>query len=251
MAVIWRKKIANNSYEVRSAGASRRLYTNGVCHTQFNPKRVLTGSIWDLLLLPVFFKQPQQIQRVLVLGVGGGAVIRLLQHFLCVQEIQAVELDATHLYLAQRFFGVSGDNLYLHQSDAVEWVEVYSDEPFDLIIEDVFTDSHGQPVRAIAANSRWFKSLRGILNKEGILVMNFASQAEFRQSAVKQVRSVNHMFGSIFQLTMPTLDNHVGVYLQEACNSTELHQSLLKHKSIRRALESKYLSYRIRKQRSL
>ncbi len=37
MAVLWQKKTAGQHYEVRTAGNSRRLYKNGVCHSQFNP----------------------------------------------------------------------------------------------------------------------------------------------------------------------------------------------------------------------
>jgi len=61
---------------VRSAGYSLRLYTDGVFHTQYNPGNPLTGHIWDLLMLPAFFYEPDTIKRVLVLGVGGVASIQ-------------------------------------------------------------------------------------------------------------------------------------------------------------------------------
>jgi len=71
MAVIWQKKIAGTHYEVRSAGQTRRLYTNGLCHSEFNPQKLVTGSIWDLLVLPALFYKPGHIKKVLMLGVGG------------------------------------------------------------------------------------------------------------------------------------------------------------------------------------
>ena len=55
MAILWQKKIKNTQYEVRSAGQTRRLYTDGVFHSQFNPNRAITGGVWDLLMLPTFF----------------------------------------------------------------------------------------------------------------------------------------------------------------------------------------------------
>ncbi len=75
MAIVWSKKVAETRYEVRSAGSPLRLYTDGVFHSQYNPEQLLTGHVWDLLMLPAFFYPKNTIKRVLVLGVGGGAVV--------------------------------------------------------------------------------------------------------------------------------------------------------------------------------
>ena len=45
MAILWQKIIKNTQYEVRSAGQTRRLYTDGVFHSQFNPQRAITGGV--------------------------------------------------------------------------------------------------------------------------------------------------------------------------------------------------------------
>ena len=52
MALLWERRVEGTLYQVRSAGRTRRLYTNGVFHSQYNPVRPVTGSVWDLLLLP-------------------------------------------------------------------------------------------------------------------------------------------------------------------------------------------------------
>ena len=87
MSILWQKTAGQDRYEVRSAGRSLRLYRNGVLHTQYNPSRPIGGNLWDLLLDPAFFRSPEAIRRVLVLGVGGGAVIRLLNRFVRPDEI--------------------------------------------------------------------------------------------------------------------------------------------------------------------
>ena len=73
MALVYQKQLGNSHYEVRSAGASLRLYSNGVLHSQYNPNTPVGGTIWDLLLLPGFFKDTPP-KRILVLGLGGGAI---------------------------------------------------------------------------------------------------------------------------------------------------------------------------------
>ncbi len=125
MAVLWQKKTNGTHYEVRTAGQTHRLYTNGVFHSQFNPKRPLSGGVWDLLMLPAFFFPDLHARRILVLGVGGGTVIRLLHHFIKPTEIVGVELNPMHLRVAKRFFGVDKKVASLYQADAVEWIREY------------------------------------------------------------------------------------------------------------------------------
>ena len=71
MAVLFEKVANGRVYQVRSAGNSRRLYTDGVFHSQYNPNHIITGSVWDLLFLPSQFYAKGALKRVLVLGVGG------------------------------------------------------------------------------------------------------------------------------------------------------------------------------------
>ena len=76
MAIIWSHRENGHLYQVRGAGASLRLYTDGVLHSQFNPRRVVTGSVWDLLWLPLFFRSSPAPDRVLLLGMGAGTAVR-------------------------------------------------------------------------------------------------------------------------------------------------------------------------------
>ena len=66
MAVIWSKTTKDTHFEVRRAGRSVRLYSNGVFHSQYNPANPISGTVWDLLLLPAFFRPTGTIRRALV-----------------------------------------------------------------------------------------------------------------------------------------------------------------------------------------
>ena len=103
MAVIFTKQQGPDHYEVRSAGSSVRLYSNGVLHSQYNSLHPISGAIWDLLVLPGFFlKHPPR--NILVLGLGGGTVIHLIRHFFPDSHITCVEKEAMHIQIAKRFF---------------------------------------------------------------------------------------------------------------------------------------------------
>ena len=80
IAVLYRKKVGRCLYEIRAAGSTRRLYTDGVLHSQFNPRRLITGSVWDLLWLGLFFRPDPNPKRVLVLGLGAHTGVQYFGH---------------------------------------------------------------------------------------------------------------------------------------------------------------------------
>jgi len=247
MAILWQKKVAGTTYEVRSAGRTRRLYTDGVFHSQYNPERPVTGSIWDLLLLPAYFYPKGTIKRILVLGVGGGAVIQQFQHFLKPEKITGVELNTNHLYIARHYFGVRHSNITLIHADAIEWVKEYQGERFDLIVDDLFGEQGGEPVRAINANLQWFRLLSRMLSKEGALVTNFVSSRELKQCSYFKDKEMRGKFKSAFKLSAPAYENAIGVFLKVAGSTLVLKKHLIQIPELNPNLKSCRLNYSIQR----
>lgn len=246
MAILWSRKIGGVRYEVRTAGRTRRLYTDGVFHSQFNPVRPVGGSVWDLLMLPAFFLPAGKVRRVLVLGVGGGAVIRLLQHFIQPESIVGVELNPVHLTVARRFFGVGGAGVELHRADALAWMKEYRGEPFDLIVEDLFGESGGEPVRAVSADAEWFRALLRHLAPAGVLVMNFADELELAEAWYANA-SVRRRFKAAFRLSTPQNENAVGAFLRRPSDGPALRRRLAGVPGLDPERSSTRLRYRIRR----
>lgn len=249
MAIVWSKNIEGKHYEVRSAGKTRRLYTNKVCHSQYHPESNITGSVWDLLSIPVFFYNKQEIKRVLVLGVGGGAVLRQINNWFSPNEIVGVELDAIHLSIAKRFFNLKQKNIQLFEANAKDWLLDYKGDTFDIIIEDMFTEVNGEPIRPIIASAKWINSLLERLHDDGMLILNFGSLEEFNASVAMLNKTLNKKFKSIFKLTTPGLDNHVAVYSRTEFKTKQLRERLLSTPELASALHSKKLKYRIRQEK--
>ncbi len=249
MAVIWHKTEGDTRYEVRQAGNSLRLYTNGVFHSQYNPKQPVTGNVWDLLMLPAFF-QPQRIRRVLVLGVGGGAVIRQLNHFLKPELIVGVELNPVHLEVARDHFGVEASNVELHEVDAIWWLRQYRGERFDLIIEDLFNDNNGEPERVIVADKPWMRRLLKHLTPYGTLVINFGSPQELKECAWFDDPTMRIKFPAAFKLTTPLYENAIGAFLRDEVESSELRRNLADWPELDGTKRSCRLNYVIRRLKS-
>jgi spermidine synthase len=226
MSLVWERRVRDTLYQVRRAGRSLRLYTNGVFHSQYNPVRPVTGSVWDLLLLPAFFYPPGALRRVLVLGVGGGAVIQQLRRFVQPDMLVGVELSGVHLSIARRFFGVAGDDVELVQADAVEWVKRCRGTGFDMIIDDLFGDYDGEPQRSVSADAAWVKSLCRCLNPGGMIVSNFTTTLELDVSAYRIDSVCRRRFSSTFQLSTAQNHNAVGVFLNRPATTRQLRERL-------------------------
>lgn len=247
MAVIWQKKIDGTRYQVRSAGSTLRLYTNNVCHSEFSPQKLVTGSIWDLLIIPALFYPAGRIQRVLMLGVGGGACILQLYHLLQPRSITGVEMNPVHLDIARRFFKLAATSAELCEADARSWLEDYRGGPFDMIIDDLFSVTSNEPVRAVEMNAGWLDLLLRHLAPRGLLVTNFASQQEFSSAAQLQDAATTTRFASVFRLSTPLLDNVVGAFTRIDTSAAELRKNISAHPLLGRALQTKQLRYRVRR----
>jgi spermidine synthase len=246
MAIRWMMHRAGSRYEVRSAGNSIRLYTNQVFHSQFNPTNPVSGNVWDLLMLPVLLFDLQRPLRVLMLGVGGGAVIRQLQLLRGHCEITGLELDPVHLRVARQHFGVRPGDATLIQGDARQWVAAYTGQPFDLVIDDLFGGSEGEPQRAIAATRDWVSLLLALTADDGIIVSNFVDRAELLGSAYCAVDSMQAAFPLRLQLTTPLYENRIGVFSRTPRDSADLRRNLKQIPQLARSLRRGRLRYALR-----
>lgn len=125
-------------------------------------------------------------------------------------------------------------------------MESYNGPPFDLIIEDLFVENKREPVRAVQADNGWFSELIGHITRSGIVVMNFISNDELNQSAYYTSATTRKRFNSAFQLSMPVLDNIVGVFMKEKVEGSLLRKNLAALPKFRQELQNKKLSYRMK-----
>ncbi|MFL0802855.1 MAG: class I SAM-dependent methyltransferase [Agarilytica sp.] len=223
MAIVWRGVRSGNAYEVRKAGNSVRLYTDGVFHSQWNPRRPFAGHLWDLLFLPALFHgRVWDLENCILLGLGGGAVINMFNTFTQVKNITAVDLDPIHIKLAKRYFIENNTNVSLVENDARVFLASQGHNPnistkADIIIDDLFygVESAGnstrrEAVRAVEVDSAWLSVLSDNLRSDGILVVNFESENQMRQ-ALKPKQLSSSGFVSHAYFRHPRYENVIGV----------------------------------------
>ena len=195
--------------------------------------------------MPALFSAPGKIKRVLVLGVGGGTVIQQLKRYIDPEKIVGVELNPVHLQVAKRFFFVNKSIAELHQADAVKWLSDFKGPKFDMIIDDLFGEQDGEPMRAVSPSVKWFNLLHKNLSNHGVLVMNFIGSSELRRAAYFTDDLVAQKFKSAYQFTLPLYDNVIAAFLKQNAHSEKLRQHLSESPGLRSSLNR--LDYRIRK----
>jgi len=226
MAILWSKTIDGTKYEVRTAGKTRRLYTDGVFHSQYHPERLYAGSIWDLLMLPALFYEPGQLKRILVLGAGGGAVVHLLRHYAQPEVIDAIDLNPVHINIARRFFGIKPSVANLVQADGIEWLQDFTGPRYDMIIDDMYGEEDGEPVRAIGLSFSWMSTLRKHLSPNGVLVLNTLSSKELKQAACFTNAQLSRSFKTAYQFHDPDYYNAIGAVFRQECNIKQFRSRL-------------------------
>ncbi len=209
MAILWQQTIEGNHYEVRTAGRSVRLYRNGVNHSQWNPKRPLSGSIWDLITLPTLHRPMNSLEDILILGFGAGSVGRQILELLMPKRIVGVELDPIHLSIADGFFECSS-GFDLIAGDAVEWVYKSVEKAiFDVIIDDLYSEEDGIPLRCVPMNTEWCEALATLLKPGGMLVFNMVEPRKIKHLPIFKSSKLKERFTEMMMYRIDGYENRV------------------------------------------
>lgn len=122
---------------VRVRGGRRELRVDGTLASRYEPGQVATGSVWDAIAAPLLALPPHRRRAVLILGLGGGSVARLIRALAPDAQIVGVEFDPGVVRAARRHFGLDRLRIEVVIGDALS-VLARERRRFDAVIEDVF-----------------------------------------------------------------------------------------------------------------
>lgn len=130
---------------------------------------------YSRLMFASYFFMPQQ-KQVLIVGLGGGAMVHFYEHYDAEVKVDAVEIDEKVVQVADKYFDVrTRKNTKIITADAFKYF-TSNQTLYDVIYMDAFlkpseqTDTTGQPLnlKTIA----FYKGLREHLTPEGIVIIN-------------------------------------------------------------------------------
>lgn len=179
------------------------------------PGKLATGSVWDLLALPLRIGTLPAAPRVLLLGVGGGSVVPLLRAFAPECTIVGVELDADVLRAARESFGIEQHGIELVHGDAIEFL-ARDRRKWDVVIEDVFGHDGKRLVKPSAMIEPGLARAARKVAKHGLLVSNSVHEA----AAARRV--FVREFGGGLDLALSDCSNHILVAGRSPPSAREL-----------------------------
>jgi spermidine synthase len=148
-------------------------------------------------------------RRVLIVGLGGGAMVRFLVHHEPQVKVDAVEIDPAVVRIAGEYFGVrSAGNVTVHTADAVAFIESTA-ERYDLILMDAFlrpssdTDTTGVPSRL--KTEAFLGRLKRALAPGGVVAFNINEHDRIADD----IAAVRAVFANVDVYRCPPAENKV------------------------------------------
>jgi len=134
---------------------------------------------------------PPDIKRVLMLGLGGGAIPTYLARSLPDATIDTVELDAGVINAAKTYFGVRPtDKSHLIEGDGRVFLNRHR-EPYDLILVDAFTGSY---IPFHLMTKEFYQLVHDHLAPHGVAAFNIIPSEKLFDS---NVRTLKVAFGDV------------------------------------------------------
>ncbi|OIO54260.1 MAG: hypothetical protein COX57_01595 [Alphaproteobacteria bacterium CG_4_10_14_0_2_um_filter_63_37] len=197
----------DTSVEVREEGRYRWLtFSGGAPQSALDreePGRLVFEHLHWLQGWMLFRDLPK---RMLILGLGGGDLVRFALTALPETEIVAVEWSQPVIEAAHQFFHVPRvePRLRVVQADAFGWVE-QCQERFDVVLMDLFAGDLS-PVDRLSVT--WLTALQTILTPDGAVALNLIpGRAGDTQTVARRLRIV--FGGEAYTLTAPRSGNLV------------------------------------------
>ncbi len=134
------------------------------------PHRLELGYTQTMMACLLFNPTPR---RVLVIGLGGGSVVKFLLHHFPNCKIDVVEYRVDVIAVAQDFFEVPSKNqvarLTIHHGDGGDFIRQQDEGKYDLLLVDAY-DETGM-TESVAAQG-FFDDCAAVLSTEGVMSMN-------------------------------------------------------------------------------
>jgi spermidine synthase len=152
-------------------------------------------------IVEVFWKQTFKVLRskslvvdnCLVLGLGGGTVVKLARENWPKARIKGVDIDPLMIELGKKYLGLNNLEVEIKIGDAFKELKK-SKEKFDLIIIDLY---RGDKYPEEFENERYIGQIKDKLRKDGIAIFNRLYYGEKRPQAVKFGSKLEMIFSKV------------------------------------------------------
>jgi len=152
----------------------------------------------------------EQLNRILVLGVGAGNIPMFLRKYYSGAQIDVIDIDPQIIALAKQYFNfLEDDLLQAHVQDGRAFIENVQ-KPYDLIFLDAYTTA-GIPGHL--ATKEFLLSLKKALKPSGAIIANMWSTPKVNPLYRSMLRTYQEVFQEVYTLRVPTAGNKIVIAL--------------------------------------
>jgi spermidine synthase len=192
-AVLFRQDTQYHRITVTQTGTTRNLRFDATRQSGLDMADGLTSRIRypDYMQLSLALKP--DATRVLVLGLGGGAVTKRFWHDYPEVSVDSVEIDPVVVDVAKRFFALPVDaRSRVHVQDARRFVQTASGQ-WDIVVMDAY---YADALPFHLTTQEFFRETKAHMAPDGVMAYNVVSALEGDRS--KLFRSLCKTAGSVW-----------------------------------------------------
>lgn len=157
-----------NRLAVVTRGKIVRLVSRRGTYSIYSPSQLFTGFSWDCLSLAGKLLRHDP-ERILLLGMGGGTVVRQCRHLYKRARIDGVEIDPEVIQAARLHFHLPKTNVRVICQDAAEFIRRAAGR-YDLVLDDVWIDRGVS--KLLFSQADYAPQILRVMNPEGIFAIN-------------------------------------------------------------------------------
>jgi spermidine synthase len=193
--------------EVIEEGGERSLYF-GSEHRQSTlyphaPTALALSYTRAMLASLLFVPDPA---RILLVGLGGGSLVRFLRHYLPDSELDIVELRPCVIDAARHWFDIdAGERLTITCGEGGEFMRQSAAERYDILLIDAYSANGMAPE---VSSSDFFAACHATMRASAVLALNlWQGESELMHATLDNLKE--HFDTSVQQLRMSGKDNLV------------------------------------------
>jgi spermidine synthase len=145
----------------------------------------------------VISNQKMVISNCLILGLGGGSAVNLINQYFPKAKITTIEIDPIMIKLGKKYFDLDKiKNLKIIINDALKTItnDQLPIAHYNLILVDLYLGHQFPPQ---AESPRFLKSLKKILTRKGRLIFNRLFYEKHKKSTEEFIRKLEPYFSKI------------------------------------------------------
>jgi len=180
------KSPISGEIKVTENSGIRRLVIGGFTQSQSLRPDGYTGQYYWDKMVPEGFNLEKD-SRVLILGLGGGTIAKIITRHAGPVTIDGVEIDPVIVELAKKYFSLNEPNINIIIADAKDFVKDARFK-YNLICVDLFISDKVPPG---VETTEFLERVRGLLKESGVVMINkiFNGKKELEdyQNFVRQI----------------------------------------------------------------